>query len=61
MKQEIPAHLHAQIRGVFGIEFNSIIDMACREMEKRGLLESPGEACLSAPVILLDNASAFHL
>lgn len=61
MKQEIPVHLHPQIRGVFGIEFNSIIDMVCREMEKRGLLESPGKACLSAPVILLDNPAAFQL
>ena len=61
MKQEIPAHLHNQIRGVFGIEFNSVIDMVCREMERRGLLEGAGEVCLSAPVILLDNASAFRL
>lgn len=61
MKQGIPVHLHSQIRGVFGIEFNSVIDMVCREMERRGMLEGAGEVCLSAPVILLDNASAFRL
>lgn len=53
MKKEIPPHLHGQIRGIFGIEFNSIIDMVCHELMQSGVLETPTVDCFAGQVIML--------
>ena len=57
MKAEIPAHLHPQIRGVFGIEFNSIIDMVCHELLQRSVLAIPGEGVWGGQVVMLRAVS----
>lgn len=48
MREEVPVHLHDQIRGVFGIEFNSIIAMLC-EM----LLPRPRQEIFAGQVVML--------
>lgn len=52
MKEEIPAHLHDQIRGIFGIEFNSIISMLC-EM----VLPRPWQEIFAGQVVMLLDAT----
>ena len=57
MLKDVPAHLHDQIRGIFGIECNSIIEMLCEL-----LLNKPEAAPFAGQVIMFVNASdAPHL
>lgn len=51
MKAEIPARLHPQIRGVFGIEFNALIDMLCRLLMRRGVLDAPAQGVFAGQVM----------
>ncbi|MBR5545748.1 MAG: sigma-70 family RNA polymerase sigma factor [Clostridia bacterium] len=55
MKNTIPSRLHPQIRGLFGIEFNSIIDMICCELLDQSILESPTEGIFAGQVIMLES------
>lgn len=52
MCRATPKHLHAQIRGVFGAELNSIIAMICDEMEARNMLEAPSGEYFTGQIIL---------
>ncbi|MBR3873339.1 MAG: sigma-70 family RNA polymerase sigma factor [Clostridia bacterium] len=53
MKMEVPTHLHDQIPGVFGIDFNSIIDMLCMQLMDKGILEQPASGIYAGQVIML--------
>lgn len=53
MKAEIPAYLHDQIKGIFGIEFNMLIDMLCRQLQQRGVLGIPHTDVFAAQVMMV--------
>lgn len=55
MLAEIPPRLHHEIRGIFGIEFNSIIDMICHNLAQQSVLESPEEGTFGGQVIMLKS------
>lgn len=57
MRKEIPAHLHDQIRGVFGIECNTIIAMLCELL----LLKPECDPFAGQIVMLLDAPAALPL
>lgn len=57
MRREIPAHLHDQIRGVFGIECNTIIAMLCELL----LLKPECDPFAGQIVMLLDAPAALPL
>ena len=62
MKAELPSHLHSQIRGIFGIEFNSLIDMVCSELLQLSVLQNPESDIFAGQVIMLSpNIPAFKL
>lgn len=53
MKAEIPVHLHDQIKGIFGVEFNALIDMLCRQLQERGVLETPANDIFAGQVMMV--------
>ena len=57
MRKEISAHLHDQIKGVFGIECNSIIAMLCELL----LLKPEADPFAGQIVMLLDAPAALQL
>lgn len=52
-QRDVPRHLHDQIRGVFGVEFNAIIDMLCRM-----LLPQPEVSPFAGQVVLFTGDSS---
>ena len=60
MKQDAPAHLHSQIGGIFGIDFNALIAMLCEALMEQGLLQMHGDGCFAGQVVmLLDEGVSF--
>lgn len=57
MRREIPAHLHDQIKGVFGIECNTIIAMLCELL----LLKPEQDPFAGQIVMILDAPAALPL
>lgn len=51
MKDSAPKHLHGQLRGLFGIDFNAIIAVVCDIMETEGLLAAPGTGAFAGQII----------
>ena len=53
MKQYAPVHLHSQIRGLFGIDFNAVIAVVCDIMEQKSTLEKPEPEMFAGQVIMV--------
>lgn len=54
MKKHAPEHLHGQIHGLFGIDFNAVIAVLCDMLEHDGCLEKPQTDIFAGQVIMIE-------
>jgi len=54
MKKHAPEHLHGQIHGLFGIDFNAVIAVLCDMLEHDGNLEKPQTDIFAGQVIMIE-------
>lgn len=53
MRKDTPAHLHDQLRGIFGCDFNAVIGMMCDVIEADGRLKPPSGEIFAGQVIMI--------